>query len=301
MWRSLVQKLLPPPWREALLRKYRVFRRRRLAAWPQTTEEEFRRIVTDELGLRRGAVVFVHSATDRLNLGFSFFRVLPILRETVGPAGTLLFPCTHVRDRAEDYLRRGDVFSVRNAVTTMGILPELVRRLPDAVRSLHPTNSVVAVGKYARELTDTHSRSVYPCGEESPYFKIMQYDGRIVGLGVTTAKLSFVHCVEDVWRDRFPVRTRTPEVFPARVIDQDGAELIVPTVAQSRVTQVLTSHSVPRFIRRHVAPAVCRELRSNGVEYFAADARRLYARLEELAGQGVTIYGRPRFAALRRA
>lgn len=292
MWHLLVNKLLPSRWRETLLRKHRALRRRRLAAYPPATEEEFRRIVTEELGVRRGAVVFVHSATDRLNLGFSFFRVLPVLQEIVGPAGTLLFPCTHVRDRAEDYLRRGEVFHVRSAVTTMGILPEMARRLPDAVRSLHPTNSVVAVGRYARELTDTHTHSVYPCGEESPYFKITRYEGRIVGLGVTTAKLSFVHCVEDVWRDRFPFRTRTADVFPARVIDRDGTELIVPTVAQSRVTQSLTNRSVPRFIRRYVSSEVCRDLRLNGVEYFTADAQRLYARMEELAGQGITIYGR---------
>ena len=301
MWRHLVHQLLPPAWQESLRRKYRMFRRRRLAAWPPASEEEFRRIVTDELGVRRGAVVFVHSATDRLNLDFSFFGVLPILQELVGPQGTLLFPCTHVRDRAEDYLRRGEAFDVQSAVTTMGILPEMARRLPAAVRSLHPTNSIVAIGKYARELTETHIRSVYPCGEESPYYKVMQYDGRIVGLGVTTSKLSFVHCVEDVWQDRFPVRTRTPEVFPARVIDRDGAEIIVPTVAQSRVTQALTPRSVPRFIRRYVTPEVCRDLRINGVEYFTADARRLYARMEELASQGITIYGRRRQVPLRRA
>lgn len=292
MWHVLVHKLLPSAWREVLLRKHRAFRQRRLAAQPPATENDLRRILTDELGVQRGAVVFVHSSTDRLNLDFSFFRVLPILQELVGSEGTLLFPCTHVRDRAEDYLRRGEVFQVKTAVTTMGVLPEMARRLPDAVRSLHPTNSIVAIGKYAWELTENHIHSVYPCGEESPYFQIMQYGGRIVGLGVTTAKLSFVHCVEDVWRDRFPVRTRTPEVFPARVIDRDGAEIIVPTVAQSRVTQSLTNRSVPRFIRRYVPPEVCRDLRINGVEYFTADARRLYARMEELAKQGTTIYGR---------
>jgi aminoglycoside 3-N-acetyltransferase len=292
MFTHLVRRMLPPAWYDAALRRYRALRRARLAKWPPDSEAEFRRLLTDVLGIRSGSVVFVHSSVDRLNLGFSFLRVLPILQETVGPEGTLLFPCTHVPGRAEDYLRRGEVFDVRHAVTSMGVIPELARRHPDACRSLHPTNSVVALGKHARELTETHGRSIYPCGEDSPYYKIVQHRGLIVGLGVTTAKLSFVHCVEDILRDRFPVPTRTTEVFPARVIDRDGCVRVVPTLAQNRVTEFLAPHSIPRFLRRYVAPTVCRDLRAKGVDYFAADAPALYAWLAELASQGVTIYGR---------
>jgi aminoglycoside 3-N-acetyltransferase len=178
-------------------------------------------------------------------------------------------------------------------VTSMGILPELARRHPQAVRTCHPTNSIVALGKHARALTESHCYSIYPCGEESPYYKIVSYDGWIVGLGVSTANLSFVHCIEDIWRDRFPVRTRTTEVFAAQVLNASGTREIVQTLAQSRVTQMLGPRSVPNFIRRYVPKDVCRDVTIQGVNYFTAKARPLYAELEELAGQGITIYGAP--------
>jgi aminoglycoside N3'-acetyltransferase len=252
------------------------------------TESRFREILTNELGARDGSVVFVHSAVGKMNLGFAAPRVLDILQEVVGTEGTLLFPCTHLAERAEEYLKRNESFDVRKSATTMGILAELARRQPGAVRSLHPTSSVVAIGKHAEELTATHPDSVYPCGRQSPYYKIVHHDGIIVGLGVPPEKsLSFVHCVEDIMKDRFPVETRTREVFQARVVDQHGRERIVPTLAAHWRIQ---RRNIARYFRRYVPPETCRNLVIDGVSYYTAKSRQLYARMEELANRSITIY-----------
>lgn len=292
MLRYLLPRLLPRNAYEYLRQRYRRYCAARRERLPPLSEAAFRAILTETLGLQRGAVVFVHSSLANMNLGFSAFRALAILEDVVGDEGTLLFPCTHLAERAEDYLRRDEVFDVRRARTTMGALPEVARRRPQAVRSLHPTNSVVALGRLAEELVRAHADSVYPCGRDSPYFKIVEHDGLIAGLGVSTRMLSFVHCVEDVLGPDFPVPTRTEEIFPARVLDWDGQERIIPTRAQTTVTRRLAWRPVPRFLRQYVSPEICRDLQLAGVEFFVARARPLYARLEELAAHGMTIYGR---------
>ena len=64
-----------------LVHNYKNYKHQRL---PKLSEAEFRHILTDTLGVRAGAVVFVHSSMGQINLGFSFHRVLAALVEAVG-------------------------------------------------------------------------------------------------------------------------------------------------------------------------------------------------------------------------
>ena len=179
-----------------------------------------------------------------------------------------------------------------------------IRRAP-AVNTLR--NLFLALGRddledafrrHARELIESHEHSIYPCDANSPYYKIVEFDGIIICLGVTTRQLSFVHCVEDNLRHRFPLRTRTEEVYRATVRDRQGREVTIPTVAQTDVTLWL---DIPRFMKRHVDPAVCRAVRLDGVDFFTARAKQLYVRMEELALKNVTCYTRGAYARHARA
>ena len=269
-----------------LLHRYRRYERQRL---PQLSESGFHSILENELGVGPGAVVFVHSSVGRMNLGFSFYRILAALREVVGEGGTLLFPSTHLSERPEDWLRRSEVFDVEKTPTSMGIIAEFARRQREAIRSLHPTHSVVAIGRYARELTAYHAESIYPCGEESPYYRMVHYDGLIIGIGVSTEVLTFVHCVEDRWKDRFPVETRDREVYEGRVRTGDGSEHVVKTlVAQRRIRW----RNISGYVRRYIPAEVCRNLKIGGVNYYTARSKQLYAKMEELASRDITIYPR---------
>ena len=121
-----------------------------------------------------------------------------MLIEIVGEEGTLIFPAWHFNYRAEDYLNKDLIFDLKRSPSAMGLLSELARRNKMAYRSVHPTTSIVAIGKYAKELTEEHQNSIYPCGEKSPYYKMMKYNAKIIGLGVTSHFVSFLHCPEDV-------------------------------------------------------------------------------------------------------
>lgn len=239
--------------------------------------------------LRAGEVVMVHSSIDRLALGFSFARVLPALRAAVGADGTLLFPATQLKERPETWLQRREVFDVRRSPTAMGLLPELARRQRDAVRSLHPTHSVVGLGPQAAALVEEHHLDVYPCGAQSPYYKLAACGGSIVGLGVDADVLTAIHCVEDLWLERFPVETRRAEVYVAQVRDAENGQFEVRTkVAHPRIRW----RQMVRYMRRHISADACRRFTWQGRPCYRADAAALYAQMERLAERGITMYRR---------
>jgi aminoglycoside N3'-acetyltransferase len=263
------------------------------------SRDEFSTILTDALGLKTGDVVFVHSAVDRLGLGFPFYAILSILREIVGDGGTLLFP-TYPRLAAHEALLSGEAFDVRASASYTGILTEFARRQRGAIRSLNPTKSVTASGPHARDLTCAHHESPYPYDRCSPYYKIMDFEAKVIGLGVSTRNLSFVHCVEDELKESFPVRPYFPRLFEARCVDYDGREMLLKTYAHD--PDKMQWRTIPEFLATHVYRQdrpIYNDLQIHGMPFFWANPRALFDRMVELARQEMTIYDRAAYETTR--
>jgi aminoglycoside N3'-acetyltransferase len=258
---------------------------------PAFTEKNFRKYLIHTLGIRKGDTLFVHSSVFKLHIGFPPHKVITILQDIVGKNGTLLFPCWHFTERAEQYLSNpANVFSVKKSPSVMGLLPELARRYPTAHRSLHPTSSVVAIGKNAHELIKDHHLSEYPCDSFSPFFRIMNHNGKILGLGEKPEhSLSFIHVPEDELKEQFPVKTRTDKVFQGKVLDKEGNQLIVSTRAAHINIQ---NRDIAGFFKKYITSEECRLLRKNATWFYVADAVKLYEKLVHLAVvERKTIYG----------
>jgi len=255
---------------------------------PRISESEFRHILTERLGVRKGSVVFIHSSVDKLFLSFPFYDLLQILKDLAGPEGTLLFPASHFNIRAEEYLNSPNaVFDVKRSVTVRGLLPEMARMDENACRSLHPTNSVVAIGRYAEELTQYHQDTVYPLGEKSPFYEMIKYGGIIIGLGISVDRLSFVHCVEDVMKEGFPLKTRNEEIYECKVIDNDRNIRKIKTLVASPEIQ---HRNVIKFFRKYIPEDICKVMTCKGVSFFTADSKKLFDKMLLLAKEGKTIY-----------
>lgn len=288
---KIARAILPESFVTLLHRAKWESERRRLAAQLPLTEEDFTGILVNDLGLRTGDVVYVHSATDRLNLTFPFYRILSLIQETIGPSGTVLFPTyPNHRISSYEYLQQGNVFDVRKSPSYTGILTEFARRQRNAVRSLHPIKSVCAIGQLAKEITATHHLSPYPHDTCSPYYKLIEYGGKIVGLGASTHYLTFGHCVDDALKEKFPVRVYHDEIFDAPCINYDGQRVLVRTYAHD-MSRIIPD-DVPRFLKSHVSTEACRDLTVRGMKFFNANAPRLFAELMELAKRGITAYPR---------
>lgn len=254
---------------------------------PKLSEAEFKEILTNRLQIKSGDIVFIHSSMRSLYLNFRKDRILPILKETVGDEGTLLFPCWQFNTRAEDFINsHNPVFDFKKSPSAMGKLSDELRFDPNSFRSFHPTNSVVAVGKFAEELTFDHQDDIYPCGEKSPFFKMKKYGAKIIGIGVTVDNLTFVHSVEDTI-DYFPIKTRMDKVFGCTCIDAQGKSVKVNTLVASEAIQ---NRDVFGFFKNYIKQSEYVFFKKKGMNFFSVDSGRLYNEMCELAKVGKTIY-----------
>ena len=265
--------------------------RRRVAALPPLTESDFKEILTNDLRLTLDDLVYVHSGMDGLNLSFPFYRILFLIQEIIGSGGTVVFP-TYPNHRISSYewLREGNVFDQRRSPSYTGILTEFARRQRKAIRSLHPTKSVSAIGPAAKELTATHHSSPYPYDTNSPYYKLIAGGGKIIGLGATTNYVSFGYCVDDALKEKFPVRVYHDRLFKAECINYEGEHVIVETYAHDMSTTV--HPDMPEWMRTYVSEEACRDMVVRGMKFFRADAPKLFAEMMELAKRDIIAYPR---------
>lgn len=150
------------------------------------------------MGLGPGHHVLLHSSLSSLGwVEGGPATVVEALLEVVGPAGTLLAPTI----TATPALMPGARFTF-DAVAEpgwTGTIAETVRTWPGAIRSLHPTHSVAALGAAAERFTAGHEDSITPCGVDSPYRRLADDpDGRILLLGCDHQSNTTLHAVEEM-------------------------------------------------------------------------------------------------------
>ena len=249
-------------------------------------EEDFRALLRDRLGVRLGTVVMVHNSMDLLNLGFGPARALQLLQEAVGPQGTLAFPTFPARSSYE-VLKQGTIFDVRRTPCGSGLLGELARRQPNARRSLHPTRSVVALGPLAEALVANHHESPLVCGEGSPFRRIVEMQGQVIGLGISSKNLTLVHAVDDHPANPIGLWPYHPSTFLAPCIDETGRRQSVRTYAHNAARMAI---DIPDFLAQHVDRSIAEDFAVGPMHFFRVAAAPLMHRMLELAQRGITIY-----------
>lgn len=142
-----------------------------------------------KLGLCEGDRVLVHSSLVALgNVDGGADAVIDALLEAVGTEGLVVVPtfaCASPFDR-------------RTSSTPLGAIPETLRKRPEAVRSLHPTHSVAAIGKGAEDLIRDHEKQSTAYAEGTPYCRLARSGGRILLLGVDQDRNTTLHAAEAI-------------------------------------------------------------------------------------------------------
>ncbi len=150
------------------------------------------------LGLPAGAAVLVHSSLRSFgHVEGGADAVIDGLLAAVGPAGTVMAPTLTGSEALSP--ANPPIFDPAATPCWTGRIPETLRLRPGAVRSLHPTHSVAALGADAADLTAGHARSVTPCDELSPYGALARRaGGYVLLLGVDHESSTLFHHVEEL-------------------------------------------------------------------------------------------------------
>jgi len=149
------------------------------------------------VGVERGEIVLVHSRLFTIGLvreASSPSETPPLylraFREVLGDAGTLVVPTY-----TTSFGRTGTPFVHETSPSEMGAFSECVRTTPGSRRTLHPIQSLAALGAAAEALTRDHPR--WNVGHDTMWDRLLRRGARVVTLGVPFRQcLSFVHHAE---------------------------------------------------------------------------------------------------------
>jgi aminoglycoside 3-N-acetyltransferase len=200
---------------------------------PMTTYDRLAGDFAD-LGVRQGQVVLLHSSLRSLgHVDGGPATVVSVLRDLLGPGGTLVVPTgtsghsdtsplyrqATAGMSAEEVARYRAAMPAYDPASTpsarMGLIAEHVRRLPGALRSAHPHTSFAAAGPHAEAVIAGHARDCL-LGERSPLARLYDTDALILLLGVGYDRCTAFHLGEYRYLDDPPRRGYRA------VVDDDG-------------------------------------------------------------------------------
>lgn len=157
-----------------------------------------------DAGLRPGDSVMLHISFKSLgSVEGGPVAVIEAFLDVLSPAGTLLAP-TLIFNGSQHVFLAGYPSNVdlRTTPSCTGVLSETLRTRPGAVRSIHATHPVAAVGARATELSGRHHLDDTAVGPNSPWaLNAASDNGWIVLLGVTHASNTTLHHLEELYTD----------------------------------------------------------------------------------------------------
>lgn len=226
-----------------------------------------------ESGVRAGDTVLLHSSLKRtLKQYFKQKKkitaeiILESFLEAVGPRGTLVLPLFNF-----DFTT-GEPFDYMETPSHMGILTEVARKYPGAVRTGHPIYSFAALGYRANEFKDINNFSGY--GNDSPFAKVRDLNGKIAVLNLPDQNsMTFYHYVEEMNQ----VSYRYHKEFSGLYTDAEGVTcnrtygIYVRDIEKGVVTDV---NPVGELLWVEGLYAGCRYNQGNGLR--VVDAMKLY-------------------------
>lgn len=149
-----------------------------------------------KLGVQDGDALFVKAGLRPVGRteGRAKETILNAFLEAIGPNGTLI-GTTFTAQYPFFKMDKDYVFDM-DTPSKDGAFSNMMLKHPDAMRSSHPTNSFVAIGKHAKDVVAGHDETAL---SYSPTRKFVDLDGRFLVIGCITDSPGFmtVHLVQE--------------------------------------------------------------------------------------------------------
>lgn len=160
---------------------------------------DFNQIVNTlgQAGIEKGDSLIVHSRLFTIGLvhGVTSVSEIPGLyleafQTAVGDRGTIVVPTY-----TTSFGRFGKPFVFEKSPSEMGAFSEYVRKSKGSRRTLHPIQSLAAIGAKAEVLTKDHPR--WNVGYDTIWDRLLKHRGKVVTLGIPPRQcMSLVHHLE---------------------------------------------------------------------------------------------------------
>jgi aminoglycoside 3-N-acetyltransferase len=135
----------------------------------------------NKIGIKKGDVLLVTSNLGVMTRGMlSAEEVLHIFLEILGKEGTLVVPSYTPSFYS---LKKSNYTFTMDAPSKTGALSNAMLQHPDSIRSRHPTNSVVAIGKKAHFIVSGHNESSAVCEAVQ---KLIHLNAKMISIGISS-------------------------------------------------------------------------------------------------------------------
>ena len=183
--------------------------------------------------------------------------------------GLLMMPTHTWKQMSEEY----NVFDPKTEPGCVGIIPNIFKDREGVVRSLHPTHSIAAYGKNAVEYIKGEEELTTPCAPGGCWDRLRAVNAKILLVGVTHARNTFIHAVEEVFD--------VPERFTERPVDfkvkmPDGTLKDVSMYRHYNVHTAHISESFDKMLEGYEATGVAKKVRLGDAECILCDAVRMF-------------------------
>ena len=205
---------------------------------------------------------------------------------------TLLVSALPFRGRFKDYLKSLQQFDVRTAPIAMGAINERIAIMPEARRSVHPTHSIVAIGKDADAYTKEHHLDETPFDIHSPYYKLFKKKGMVVMFGADLDNFTLVHVCEDLFGSDYPINIYDKTIFEIPCVNAEGKDLIVKTKCHNPIKGI--KRDLKPFKKVLTEQGVMRSVPFGEAEISVVDAYGFVVCYLNEMKKGNTMYGKIR-------
>ena len=169
----------------------------------------------------------------------------------------------------------------------VGIIPNIFRNREGVVRSLHPTHSIAAFGNDAAEYIKGEENATTPCPPSGCWGRLLERNAKILLVGVTHARNTFIHAVEEMFD--VPERlTEEPTIFWVKMPDGSKKE-----VAMYRHYNRIEPHISERFDKMrkgYEVTGAAKQVKFGDADCILCDCRRLYEVTERILKQEINCF-----------
>jgi aminoglycoside 3-N-acetyltransferase len=241
------------------------------------------------IGIKSDDVIMLHSSLSKI--GFvqnGAETIISAFLKVIGNNGTLVMPAFPAMGYNYDYLQLNPVFNVNSTPSKMGIVTEVFRKMNGVKRSLHPTDSVCALGQRAEFITDSHFNQLTPYNVNSPFYKLCTLNAKIILLGVDFNSLTNLHTLEDAVNNfKFPIYHS--HVFECEIVNEKNEKLKVKTKChdpkwskQRKCNELISSFKNAGFLK---------ETKLGEANLYVIEAKSMHEwMLKSYIDKGITMY-----------
>ena len=139
-------------------------------------------------------------------------------------------------------------------------------------RSLHPTHSIAAFGKGAKDYVRFDDDSVTPCNPKGCFGRLKDINAKILLIGVTHAKNTFIHSIEEA----MDIKERlTDKPIQLKVVTEQGIKK-VDMYRHYNQYEAHISETFDKLGQRYYDEGVARDILIGDAKTIVCDAYGLY-------------------------